>query len=97
MNTYVVLRRGSWRTADGLNEANERSRIEAERMADEVRRIRSYVLAEPDGSIGSVCIYQAPSPETIRAHAARAGLPVDEIVAVTEVVVVRPDPVEAAA
>lgn len=97
MNTYVVLRRGSWRTADGLNEANERSRIEAERMADEVRRIRSYVLAEPDGSIGSVCIYQAPSPEAIRAHAARAGLPVDEIVAVTEVVVVRPDPVEAAA
>jgi DNA-binding CsgD family transcriptional regulator len=42
--------------------------------------------------LGTVCIYQASSPEAIRTHAYRAGLPVDEIVAVADTVVVRPDP-----
>ena len=52
------------------------------------------MLAEEDGSLGTVCIYQATSPEAIREHARRAGLPVDEIVAVADTVVVRPDPQE---
>ena len=59
--------------------------------------VRSYLLAESDGSVGAVCVYQATSPEAVRAHARRAGLPVDEIVAVAETLVVKPDPVEAAA
>ena len=92
MNTYVILRRGGWRTADELREAAERSTAEGERMSDDVRWIRSYVLAEPDGSIGTVCIYEGTSPEAIRAHAGAAELPVDEIVAVADTVVVRPDP-----
>lgn len=92
MNTYVILRRGGWRTADDLREAADRSTAEGERMSDDVRWIRSYVLAEPDGSVGTVCIYEATSPEAIRAHAAAAELPVDEIVAVADTVVVRPDP-----
>ena len=57
--------------------------------------IRSYVTAEPDGTVGTVCIYQASSPEAIRAHASKAVLPVDEIVKVADTVVVRPDPVPA--
>ena len=44
-----------------------------------------------------VCIYQASSPEAIRAHASKAVLPVDEIVKVADTVIVRPDPVLAAA
>lgn len=96
MKTYVILRRGGWRSADDLKEAAERSTAEGERMADEVRWIRSYVLAEPDGSVGTVCVYEAASPEAIRAHAERADLPVDEIVAVADTVIVRPDPVAAA-
>jgi hypothetical protein len=94
MKTYVVLRRGGWRTADDLEEANARSLAEGEEMADEVRWIRSYVLAEADGPAGMVCIYQATSPEAVRTHAQRAGLPVDEVVAVADTVLVRPDPVE---
>jgi hypothetical protein len=39
-----------------------------------------------------VCIYQASSPEAIRTHADRADLPVDEIVAVADTVIVRADP-----
>jgi len=96
VKTYVILRRGGWRSADDLKEAAERSTAEGERMADDVRWIRSYVLAEPDGSVGTVCVYEAASPEAIRAHAERADLPVDEIVAVADTVIVRPDPVAAA-
>ena len=92
MDTYVILRRNGWRTGQELEEAAARSTAEGERMPDDVRWIRSYVLAEQDGSVGTVCIYQASSPEAIRQHAAAAELPVDEIVAVADTVVVRPDP-----
>jgi hypothetical protein len=92
METYAILRRGGWRTAEDLQEAAARSTAEGEKMPDDVRWIRSYVLAEQDGSVGTVCIYQASSPEAIREHASKADLPVDEIVRVADTVIVRPDP-----
>ena len=92
METYVILRRGGWRTADDLREAAVRSIAEGERMSDDVRWIRSYVTAETDGRVGTVCIYQATSPEAIRRHASAAELPLDEIVKVGDTVIVRPDP-----
>lgn len=92
MDTYVILRRGGWESADELGEAAARSTAEGEHMSDDVAWIRSYVLAERDGRVGTVCIYQATSPEAIRRHAATAALPVDEIIAVADTVVVRPDP-----
>mgnify|MGYP003403840873 CR=1 FL=1 len=85
METYVILRRGGWRTGADLEAAAGRSTAEGERMPDDVRWIRSYVLAETDGSVGTVCVYRASSPEAIRRHAAEAGLPVDEIVTVARV------------
>jgi Protein of unknown function (DUF4242) len=97
METYVILRREGWRSADDLREAAARSTAEGERMPDDVRWIRSYVTAEPNGTVGTVCIYEASSPEAIREHASKADLPVDEIVKVADTVVVRPDPVPAAA
>ena len=97
MDTYVILRRNGWRTAEDLRQAAARSTAEGERMPDDVAWIRSYVLAELDGGVGTVCIYQASSPEAIRAHAERAELPVDEIIKVVDTVLVRPDPVPAAA
>jgi hypothetical protein len=92
MNTYVILRRGGWRTAEDLQGAAERSTIEGDKLPDDIRWIRSYVLAEHDGSVGTVCIYQASSPEAIREHAQRADLPADEIIEVADTVIVRPDP-----
>jgi hypothetical protein len=92
MNTYVILRRNGWRTGDDLRAAAERSTLEGEKVPDDIRWIRSYVLAEEDGTLGTVCIYQASSPEAIRAHAQAAGLPVDEIIATADTVIVRPDP-----
>ena len=91
MDTYVILRRNGWRSGEELQEAAARSTAQGEQMPDDIRWIRSYVLEEGNG-VGTVCIYQASSPEAIRAHAAAADLPVDEIVRVADTVVVRPDP-----
>ena len=66
-------------------------------MPDDIRWIRSYVLEEGGGSVGTVCIYQATSPEAIRRHASVADLPVDEIIAVADTVILRPDPQPVAA
>lgn len=95
MDTYVILRRSGWRSPEELGQAAERSTAEGEKMADDVRWIRSYVLEEDGGSVGTVCIYQASSPEAIHRHAAAADLPVDEIVRVADTVVVREDPTPA--
>ncbi len=98
MDTYAILRRSGWRSGPELEEAAARSKqVADEEMPDEVRWIRSYVLDETGGSVGTVCIYQATSPEAIRKHAAQADLPVDEIIAIADTVVVRPDPQPAGA
>ena len=98
MKLYAILRRSGWRSAEELGAAAERStRVGNEEMPDDVRWIRSYVLDEGAGSVGTVCLYEATGPEAIRRHAALADLPVDEIVAVADTVVVRPDPAPAAA
>jgi thiamine biosynthesis protein ThiC len=93
VNTYVILRRSGWRSGDELELAAQRSKqVADEQMPDDIRWIRSYVLEEGGGSVGTVCIYQASSPEAIRRHATVADLPVDEIIAVADTVIVRPDP-----
>jgi thiamine biosynthesis protein ThiC len=98
MQTFVILRRSGWRTPEDLEAAAMRSKqVGEEEMPDDVRWIRSYVLEEGGGSVGTVCIYQATSPEAIRRHASMADLPVDEIVAVADTVIVRPDPAPVAA
>ena len=94
MKTYVILRRSGWRSGEELEAAAARStQVGDEEMADDIRWIRSYVIAEGDGTLGTVCIYQATSPEKIREHADRVGMKADEIVEVADTVIVRPDPV----
>jgi hypothetical protein len=98
MQTYVILRRSGWKSPSDLEAAAERSRqVGDEEMSDDIRWIRSYVLEEGGGSVGTVCVYEATSPEAIREHASRADLPVDEIIPVADTVKVRPDPEPAAA
>lgn len=94
MDTYIILRRGGWKSAEELEEAAARSRqVGDEEMSDDIRWLRSYVLAEESGELGTVCVYQASSAEAVREHAERAELPCDEIIAVADTVIVRPDPV----
>ena len=93
MNMYVILRRNGWRTPGDLQAAAERSSAVGDgEMSDDIRWIRSYIMEEPDGTLGTVCIYQASSEEAIRDHAERADLPILEIIAVADTVVFRPDP-----
>jgi hypothetical protein len=98
MKLYAILRRSGWRSPADLEAAAGRStKVGDEDMPDDVRWIRSYVLDEGAGTVGTVCIYQATSPEAIRKHASLADLPVDEIIEVADTVIVRPDPQPAAA
>jgi hypothetical protein len=98
MELYAILRRSGWRSGAELEEAAARStKVGDEDMPDDIRWIRSYVLEEDGGAVGTVCIYQASSPEAIREHASRAELPVSEIIRIADTVVVRPDPEPAAA
>jgi hypothetical protein len=93
MDTYVIRRRNGWKTPEELQEAAAVSRrIGDEEMSDDIRWIRSYVVNEEDGGLGTVCIYQASSPEAISDHAGRVGMPADEITLVADTVLVRPDP-----
>jgi hypothetical protein len=93
MDTYVIRRRNGWKTPEELQEAAAKSRrVGDEEMSDDIRWIRSYVVHEDDGALGTVCIYQATSPEAIRDHAGRVGMPADEIELVADTVLVRPDP-----
>ena len=97
MKTYVIFRREGWSTPEDLEAGAERSKQVGDgEMSDDVRWIRSYVLAE-NGRIGTVCIYQATSPEAIRKHAQLADIPADDIVEVVDTVYVRPDPESATA
>jgi sporulation protein YlmC with PRC-barrel domain len=98
MDTYVILRRDGWGSGDELGVAAARSKaVGDDEMSQDIRWIRSYVLDEGDGRVGTVCIYEASSPEAIREHAQRADLPADEVIAVADTVIVRPDPAGAGA
>jgi hypothetical protein len=97
MNLYAILRRDGWKSGEELEAAAARStKVGDEDMPDDIRWIRSYVLEEGAG-VGTVCIYEASSPEAIRRHAQLADLPVDEIIPIADTVIVRPDPTPATA
>ena len=92
MNTYVILRRSGWRSPAELQQAAARSEEAGENMPEDIRWIRSYVMEEASGDLGTICIYQASSPDAIRRHGDIAVLPVDEIIPIMDSVVKRPDP-----
>jgi hypothetical protein len=93
MDLYAIIRRSGWPSTAELERAAARStQVGNEQMPDDVRWIRSYVLGENDGSVGTVCIYEATGPEVIRQHASLAELPVDEIIRIADTVIVLPDP-----
>jgi hypothetical protein len=95
MKMYAIRRQRAWESEEELGAAAERSKsVAAEEFPQDIRWIRSYVIAEDGGMLGTVCIYEASSPEAIRDHAKRVGMPADEIWEVADTVVIRPDPVK---
>jgi Protein of unknown function (DUF4242) len=98
MKLYAIRRPMGWKTPEDLAEAAATSaRVGDDEMSSDIRWIRSYVVIEANGTLGTICIYEASSAEKIREHAERAGLPATEIWEVADTVVVRDDPVAAAA
>jgi hypothetical protein len=75
MPRYLIERSVPKLSREELAVAARRS-IEVLEGMPEVLWIRSYV-SDVDGKI--YCEYDAPSPEAVREHARRAGLPVDRI------------------
>lgn len=93
MKTYVIRRENAWSGPGELEATAERSKQVAEDdFPDDISWIRSYVIAEPGGTLGTVCIYQASGIDAVRDHAKRVDMPADEILEIADTVIIRPDP-----
>jgi Nickel responsive protein SCO4226-like len=93
MNTYVIRREKAWSGPEELGEVAERSKqVAADDFPQDIRWIRSYVISEEGGTLGTVCIYQATSIDAVKEHAKRVGMPADEVLEVADTVIIRPDP-----
>lgn len=75
MPRYIIERAVASLTPEQLAAAGRKSNQVLAEMTGVVW-VRSYV-SEAEGKI--YCEYEAPSPEAIREHARRAGLPADKI------------------
>jgi Protein of unknown function (DUF4242) len=72
METFVIRREQAWKSPQELEATAERSKRVAESdFPDDIRWIRSYVIKEEGGTLGTVCIYQATDAEAVRKHANR--------------------------
>ena len=98
MDMFVIRRREAWKTPAELEAAAERStKVAEDSFPDSISWIRSYVVVEADGGLGTICIYQASDADAVRDHAAEVGMPADEVLPVADTVIVRPDPQSQAA
>jgi hypothetical protein len=93
MDLYVIRRRSNWADAEELEIAAAKSTAEGEKMREDVRWIRSYVVHEEDGRLGTVCLYEGSSADALRQHATNTGMSADEVTKVADTVIVREDPV----
>lgn len=96
MNLYAIRRRDFWGTPEELQATAAKSAQVGDEMADDVRWIRTYVVQEESGKLGTVCIYQGTNPEKVREQAERSGMPADEISLVLDTVIVNADPIAVA-
>ena len=93
MELFMIRRNKGWKTGEELEAAAKRSTEVADSdFPDEIRWIRSYVVQEESGELGTVCIYQASDADAVRRHADEVGMPADEVLPIADTVLVRPDP-----
>ena len=68
MQLYGILRRNGWRDGEALQAAAKKSSEVGDEPGSGVRWIRSYVLSEESGELGTFCVYQrAPGAPSLRA------------------------------
>jgi hypothetical protein len=93
MNDYVIFRRNAWPDEAALERAAGRSaRVARDELEGQVRWIRSYVYEEADGTLGSVCIYQATDRDVVFEHARRADLACNDVRPIARTVIIEADP-----
>jgi uncharacterized protein DUF4242 len=97
MNLYAIRRRDYWESVEALERSAARSAEVGAAMDGEVRWIRTYVVREANGMLGTVCIYEGASAEKVREHAERSGMPAHEVTLVADLVVIGPDSLDSAA
>jgi len=95
MTLFAIRRNKAWASAAEVQEVAARSKqVADDHFSDDVRWIRSYVIAEDDGSFGSICIYEATGYDAIKRHAAEVRMPAHDVWPIGDTVVIRPDPVK---
>ena len=97
MPLYLVPRTGAWLSAEEVAAAADCVPAVNATLSD-IRWIRSYIVAEEDGSFTGYCVYEASDPEALRRHADALMLPTDAVkpVVATIVAAADPEPVPAA-
>jgi len=88
---YLVPRTRAWLSAEEVAAATDCVPAVNETI-DGIRWIRSYIVAEDDGSFSGYCVYDASDPEALRRHADALMLPTDAIKPVVATIVAAPDP-----
>ncbi|WP_372613775.1 nickel-binding protein [Aquicoccus sp.] len=92
MDLYIIRRHGVWANQAELEKTTQASLHVGEQMKDRLRWIRSYVVTEEDGRMGSLCVYEASDPDAIREHGRRIGAPSDDFQVVRGTALKRDDP-----
>ena len=81
----------AWQSPKELEATAERSKeVAGTEFPDDIAWIRSYVIKEEGGTLGTICIYQASSVDKVREHAKRVDMPADEVLEIADTVIVRP-------
>jgi hypothetical protein len=93
---YLVPRTRAWLSAEEVAAATDCVPA-VNATIDGIRWIRSYVVAEEDGTFSGYCVYEADDPELLRRHGDAMMLPTDGIKPVVATVVAAPDPEPAGA
>ena len=93
MNDYIIFRKNAWPDEAALERAASRSaRVASTELEGRVRWVRTYVYEEDDGTLGSVCIYQATDRDVVIEHARRADLACHDVRPIARTVIIETDP-----
>ena len=93
MNLYAIRREKAWQSPEELEATAARSKqVADDEFPQDIRWIRSYVIAEDGGTLGTICIYEATSVDAVKEHAHRVDMPADEVLEIADTVIIRPDP-----
>jgi sporulation protein YlmC with PRC-barrel domain len=92
VNTYAIRREKAWASPEELDKTAKRSKqVADDDFPEDIAWMRSYVIKEEGGTLGTICIYEASSEEAVRKHAKRVDMPADEILEIADTVIIRPD------